>query len=108
MAGGMNKRGGGIPMEERVLLGSAPARSGSRSDVPPPSAVGQAPARHCWVLAPADGTGERRAGLLLEWRRSAEEWECRVLYNVRLRNESWALLEEWLPAADVAPGTLVD
>ncbi len=100
MAGGMNKRGGGIPMEQRVLLGAALGASEGPTAEPNP---GEAPARHCWVLAPADGSGERRAGLLLEWRRGEAAWECRVLYNVRLRTGAWALLEEWLPSSDVAP-----
>ena len=113
MAGGMSRRVRGIPMEQRVTLGSTPAPSSPAAMTTPATAdttgfrvqAGPtAPARHCWVLAPADGSGERRAGLLLEWRRDGEDWQARVVYNVRLRTGAWALLEEWLPAGDVAAG----
>jgi hypothetical protein len=112
MAGGMSRRGRGMPMEQRVALSSAsgasPVPSGPPDGAPAPatatSAAAPAPARHCWVLVPADGSGERRAGLLLEWRRHDQDWQARVVYNVRLRTGGWALLEEWLPASDVTAG----
>ena len=56
------------------------------------------------MLAPADGTGERRPGLLVEWRRSDDGgWQGRVVYVVRLRTGNSALLDEWLPESDLAP-----
>jgi hypothetical protein len=56
------------------------------------------------VLAPADGSGERRPGLLVEWRRDGDgTWLGRVVYVVRLRTGNSALLDEWLPAHDLAP-----
>jgi hypothetical protein len=125
MAGGMNKRGAGIPMHQRVALNRPPAQATDPSltavpDVvpagttPPTQAPPSAPARddgrtvltgrHCWVLAPADGSGERRPGLLVEWRRSDDgTWLGRVVYVVRLRTGNSALLDEWLPAYDLAP-----
>ncbi|MGN6576539.1 MAG: hypothetical protein ACTHKG_12700 [Nocardioides sp.] len=141
MAGGMNKRGSGIPMHQRVALSRPSSASGSaepgvpppglapaaawwtgtaaeppRSDGPP-SEAGPGPrtdtpgvdpppltGRHCWVLAPADGSGERRPGLLVEWRRSDDgSWLGRVVYVVRLRTGRSALLDEWLPAYDLSP-----
>jgi hypothetical protein len=71
-----------------------------------PVADGPAPAgRHCWVLDAADRHGVKRAGLLLEWRRSSTEgtWEGRVVYVAQLRPESWASVEEWVPAALLEP-----
>ena len=61
--------------------------------------------RHCWVLDPADRHGIKRAGLLLEWRRSALDgtWEGRVVYVAQLRGEQWAGVEEWVPAALLEP-----
>jgi hypothetical protein len=135
MAGGMNKRGSGIPMHQRVALsrptsGAAPDEAhpagappglasaatwstGTPADPPrpdtspPASPAGDSPAltgRHCWVLAPADGSGERRPGLLVEWRRGDDgAWLGRVVYVVRLRTGNSALLDEWLPAPDLPP-----
>lgn len=47
----------------------------------------------------------KRAGLLLEWRRSPFDgaWEGRVVYVARLRSEGWAGVEEWIPAALLEP-----
>jgi len=68
----MNKRGGfGIPMAERVALRTS-------GDL--------CPARHCWVLDPADHSGVRRPGLLVEWRQANEDdWLGRVIYPAQLR-----------------------
>ncbi len=113
----MNKRGAGIPMHQRVALGrapSGPSPTGPSPGRPSPAeapttgpggdAPGTSPGRHCWVLTPADGSGDRRPALLVEWRRSDEGgWLGRVVYVVRLRTGGWALLDEWLPQSDLAP-----
>jgi hypothetical protein len=91
VAGGMRgKRGSGLPMSERVRLGS--------------SATMECPARHCWVIAAADG-GARRPGLLLEWRQTSggQRWQGRVVYAAQLRAGEWAMVEEWVDAALLAP-----
>jgi hypothetical protein len=61
--------------------------------------------RHCWVLDSADRQGVKRAGLLLEWRRSPVDAsrEGRVVYLAQLRPEGWASVEEWIPAALLEP-----
>jgi hypothetical protein len=71
-------------------------------------AVAEAPAgeaRHCWVLDAADHSGVKRAGLLLEWRRSSVGggWEGRVVYCAALRATGWASVEEWVPAELLEP-----
>jgi hypothetical protein len=90
MAGGMNRRGGqALPMAERVRLGS---------ERPPPLVEDPPyPGRHCWVLDPADGTGAKRAGLLLEWRQRAGTWEGQVAYLCRRPGRGWLVTVEWLP-----------
>ncbi len=115
MAGGMNKRGSGIPMHQRVTLGRSPDGPESPESAPPDSlqsgtgtpgdpAADDCPGRHCWVLAPADGSGHRRPGLLVEWRRTGDgDWLGRVVYVVRLRTGNWAVLDEWLPQSDLSP-----
>lgn len=96
MAGGMNKRGSRIPLADRVRDGrpavAAPARSADAC-----------PARHCWVADAVDGQGEKRPGLLVEWRRTTGGWEGRVVYAACLRPGDWALVEEWLPAHALTP-----
>lgn len=93
MGGGWSKQGSGIPLSERVRPGMAA----------PAPAEGPCPARHCWVADAADGQGVKRPGLLVEWRQAAGAWEGRVMYVVRLRPDSWQLVEEWLPAALLTP-----
>jgi hypothetical protein len=93
MGGGWGKQGGGIPMSERVRAGAEPR--------PPAGEV--CPARHCWVADAADGQGVKRPGLLVEWRRRHGAWEGRVVYAVRLRPDSWQLVEEWAPASLLTP-----
>ena len=92
MAGGWGKQGSGIPLSERVHPGAAA-----------PSRDEPCPARHCWVADAADGNGVKRPGLLVEWRQSVGVWEGRVVYAVRLRPDTWQLVEEWLPAALLTP-----
>jgi hypothetical protein len=91
MAGGMTGRGG-LPMHERVRLSSAPPRDAC-------------PARHCWVSASVDGATERRAALLLEWRRAPEGelWQGRVVYLAQLRPPTWTLVEEWVDSPLLTP-----
>lgn len=94
MAGGMNKRGNRIPLGERVRAGEVPA--------PSPAGNG-CPVRHCWVADAVDRLGEKRPGLLVEWRRTSTAWEGRVVYAALLRPGEWALVEEWLPAELLTP-----
>ena len=61
------------------------------------------PARHCWVSGAVDERGVKRPGLLVEWRVSADVWEGRVVYVAQLRPGAWSVVEEWLPAALLAP-----
>ncbi len=108
MAGGMNKRGSGIPLGERRRSGP-PAPPPDRSPAPSPARAPDrwpevCPVRHCWVAGAADGRGVKRPGLLVEWRRSADgAWQGRVVYAAALRGGAWALVEEWLPADMLAP-----
>jgi hypothetical protein len=88
MAGGMGGHRG-IPMSRRVTLSSAAGE--------------ECPARHCWVADPADASGVKRPGLLVEWRAAEGGWEGRVVYAAQLRSGLWALVEEWLPAILLAP-----
>ncbi len=90
MGGGWGKQGSGIPLSERVRGGEA--RAGE-----------DCPARHCWVADAADRHGVKRPGLLSEWRQRDGVWEGRVVYAVRLRPDSWQLVEEWLPASLLTP-----
>jgi hypothetical protein len=99
MGGGWGKRGGGVPMAQRVRAGQ-PA--------PQPEPVGaDCPARHCWVAGAVDAEGVKRPGLLLEWRQVHGRWEGRVTYVARLRpfeaNGGWLVVEEWLPAELLTP-----
>lgn len=100
----MSKRGSGIPMHQRVALGREELQPLPDAGAGPAPQSDDSPARHCWVLVPADGSGLRRPGLLVEWRRDDHgSWSGRVVYVVRLRTGSWALLDEWLPQSDIAP-----
>jgi hypothetical protein len=96
MAGGYG-RGAGIPLEDRVRVGS--------SEEPTTASVtagsGQ-PARHCWITVPADGAASRPC-LLLEWRQDDLHWEGRVVYAAELRPGRWATVEEWVPAELLSP-----
>jgi len=92
MAGGWGKQGSGIPLSQRV-----------RPGMPAPAAEDPCPARHCWVADAADRRGVKRPGLLVEWRQTDGAWEGRVVYAVRLRPDTWQLVEEWLPAALLTP-----
>jgi hypothetical protein len=94
MAGGMNKRGSGVPLGERLRPGGRPS--------PGPLPV-ECPVRHCWVSDAADRQGVKRPGLLVEWRRTPTAWEGRVVYAAALRPGEWALVEEWLPADLLTP-----
>lgn len=93
MGGGWGKQGSGIPLSERVRPGAAPA-------APPEEPC---PARHCWVADAADRHGVKRPGLLVEWRQAGGGWQGRVVYAVRLRADSWQLVEEWVPASLLTP-----
>jgi hypothetical protein len=96
----MSKRGGlGVPMSQRVAAGRP-------ADPALPAPVEECPARHCWVLDPADGRHVRRPGLLVEWCQGGPGgWEGRVVYAAQLRPGEWMTLEEWVPATLVRPAT---
>ena len=81
MAGGMGSRDRGLTLAERSGAAAADRR--------PPGAC------HCWVL---DG-GERRPGLLLEWRRRGSRWEGLVAYLTPAAGDEGgghSLVQHWL------------
>ncbi|MBS42298.1 MAG: hypothetical protein CMH83_03790 [Nocardioides sp.] len=103
VAGGWGRQGSGVPLAERVRPGE-PAASGASAGGPGPPL--DSPARHCWVSDAVDALAGResdapvrRPGLLLEWRRTRDGWEGRVVYAARVRDHGWASVEEWVPAA---------
>lgn len=93
MAGGMNKRGSGVPLGER-------RRGSVIGAIQEPE---HCPVRHCWVSDAVDGRGIKRPGLLVEWRRTTASWEGRVVYAAMVRPGEWALVEEWIPADLLTP-----
>jgi hypothetical protein len=107
MTGGMRRGGGGIPLVDRVR-GSAPGgphpAEPHPADPPGPHAAESCPARHCWVAGAADDRGEKRPGLLVEWRRTDHgDWHGRVVYAAQLRPGEWSLVEEWLSSTLLTP-----
>lgn len=95
----MAKRGSGIPLRDRVRVGGTPA-----GRTPEPTASGPVcPARHCWVADAVDGDGEKRPGLLLEWRQRDRLWEGLVVYAARVRPHGWGLVQEWVPSELLTP-----
>ena len=84
-AGGWSKRGQGVPLLQRISPGLV------------------CPAQHCWVAGAVDGHDVPRPGLLLEWRRTPGGWQGRVAYVAHVRADSWAMVEEWLPAGQLGP-----
>ena len=95
MAGGFGGRG--LPLHARRSAAAAqlPQEEGRETAGEPDR---DCPVRHCWVTAPADG-GPPRPGLLLEWRKDGRGvWLGRVVYAAELRPDTWAAVEEWLPA----------
>lgn len=95
----MTRGGGGLPLRDRVRRDVRDVRD--VDGAVDPSGGG----RHCWVLDAADRRGVKRAGLLLEWRRSTVDgtWEGRVAYGAELRVGRTALVEEWVSAALLEP-----
>ena len=94
MARGGYGRGSGVPLRDR--------RRGY-ADEPPSEVSAECPARHVWVLAALDGS-ERRAGLLLDWRRDeVEGWQGFVTYLVQFRPGRWSQVSEWLRADLLQP-----
>jgi hypothetical protein len=47
---------------------------------------------HCWVI----DSGERRPGLLLEWRRCTGRWEGLVAYLIPGPQGAYSLVQHWL------------
>jgi len=91
MARGGYGSGAGIPLQDRVRAGGAPA-------APPAADAETGPARHCWVAVPVDGS-RPRPGLLLEWRRVEHgRFEGLVTYAAQLRPGRWSTVTEWVPA----------
>ena len=82
-----------------VTLEPARTRSATSKNVTPRHGVDPSPARHCWVLDPADHSEQQRPGPLVEWHHTDEdEWLGRVIYAAQARPGEWMTLEEWLPA----------
>lgn len=54
--------------------------------------------KHCWVT---DRHG-RLPALLLEWRRTADGFQGRVVRPV-FEHDDWLVVEEWLPAGLLDP-----
>ena len=101
----MARQGSGIPLRDRVRVGGSPAgTAGGHAESRPGAWAGPVcPARHCWVADAVDGDGEKRPGLLLEWRQRDRRWEGLVVYAARVRTGSWGLVQEWLPAELLTP-----
>lgn len=100
----MARQGSGIPLRDRVRVGGTLGGQGHHPGVRPGALPGPVcPARHCWVADAVDGDGEKRPGLLLEWRQRDRRWEGLVVYVARVRSGSWGLVQEWLPAELLAP-----
>ena len=95
VAGGMAKRGSGIPLRDRVRTGGVPLGAAPLGP--------WCPARHCWVADAVDGDGEKRPGLLMEWRQRERRWEGLVVYAARIRPHGWGLVQEWVPAELLTP-----
>jgi hypothetical protein len=93
MAGGMRRRGDGRTLAERIHGDGLPSHS--------PSPASESPVKPCWV---SDAHG-RNPGLLLEWRQVAAGWQGRVVRPV-YDGSGWIVVEEWLPAAALAPGLM--
>lgn len=91
----MNRTGSGIPLRDRVRVGGASVGGAAPGPV--------CPARHCWVADAVDGDGEKRPGLLLEWRQRDRRWEGLVVYAARVRTQGWGLVQEWVPAELLTP-----
>ena len=91
MAGGMSRRGGGLPLGQRTAPPEA-APSEPRSDDEP-----RLP-RFCYV----DDGRRSRPGVLLEWRQAADEWEGRVAYGVA-SVAGVRLVEQWVGASHLRP-----
>ena len=98
-----------LPGRSGRSLSERAARSGVRPDAPPAPAepVSYAAAgdsgegRHCWVRDPPDAPGVW-PGLLVEWRQRGGSWQGRVAYTVTGPHGP-ALVEAWLPAAQLEP-----
>jgi len=92
MARGGYGQGPGVPLRDRVRGHQHFSTEAGRERL-------ACPARHCWVLAPADGV-QPRPCLLVEWRRSEspDGWVGRVFYVAELRAGHWSVVEEWIPA----------
>jgi hypothetical protein len=77
-------------MTERVA--QANATPGAASS--PPDTL-----KHCWVN---DQHG-RLPALLLQWRRTVDGYQGRVVHPVQEADGSWIVVDEWLPAVQLEP-----
>lgn len=85
-----------------------PAPRGRRDDGTPARTAGRAlpvrAGRHCWVYPPRECSHVPRAGLLLEWRRTAAGFEGLVVYLADLGGgRSLSQVQEWVAADNLRP-----
>jgi hypothetical protein len=57
------------------------------------------------VLAPSDGSGVRRPGLLVAWQQSDDGWRGNVVYVAELTPGGWAVVQEWIRSELLTPVT---
>ena len=106
VAGGMGRRNGPTLAERTGGAPGAGATSGPEDRARTRPVV----QRHCWVQGLPDAPG-RWPGLLAEWRQAAEDggrvasWEGRVVYAVTGASGACVLVEAWLAAGHLSPGS---
>lgn len=83
----------------RGAIGPEGSASPEAAPAPQPG-LPPSPVKPCWVT---DRHG-RLPGLLLEWRRGSGGFEGRVVRPVS-DDEGWIVVEEWLPAGLLEPGS---
>lgn len=91
MAGGMSRRGGGLPLGQRTAAPDPPPAE-------PEAELEPRLPRFCYV----DDGRNSRPGVLLEWRQAADAWEGRVAYGVA-SVAGVRLVEQWVAASHLRP-----